>query len=65
MGRRNPFMNNGPLNIPRDNVIKSDNTIKSLVQLISKPKTSYMDLYEDWKNLEKHLERLERRDDDK
>jgi hypothetical protein len=46
MGRRNPFMNYGPLNFPRDNFIKSDNTAESLHKLNSKPKTSDMDFDE-------------------
>ena len=46
MGRRNPFMNNGPPTIPRDNVIKSDNTAESLHLLNSKPQTSDMDFDE-------------------
>ena len=53
MGRRNAFMNNGPLNFPRDSVIKSDNATESLHQLNTKPKTSDTDHDEDLKSLEK------------
>lgn len=46
MGKRNSFMNNGPLAIPRDNVIKFDISTESLHLLNSELKTSNKDFNE-------------------